>query len=73
MCPLYGWPQSNKLPELRQQLPEQLHAVLRSAAAPLLGLFFGSSKQDLTAAQALLEESFDSAEVSFNAFLQSVQ
>ena len=73
MCPLYGWPRSNKLPELKQQLPESLHAVLRSAAAPLLGLFFGSSKQDLTAAQTLLEQSFQSAEVHFNAFLQSLE
>ena len=72
-CPLHGWPRSNKLPELRQQLPDQLHEVLRAAATPLLGLFFGSSKQDLAAAQALLEEAFQAAEVHFNAFLQSLK
>ena len=71
-CPLHGWPQYNKLPELRRQLPEQLHSVLRSAAVPLLDLLLGNpSQQDFDEAEALLEESFQAAEVHFNAFIQA--
>lgn len=73
-CPLHGWPQFNKLPELRRQLPEQLHAVLRSGAVPLMDILLGNpSQKDLNAAQAILEESFQAAEVHFNAFLQALQ